>query len=199
MRAEQSAQMKALQARIRPHFLFNTLNTIASLIRSRPEQAEQAVLDLSDLLRSGLRERDRHTLGDELEIIHGYLRIESLRLGDRLSIDWALAEDLPLDAEMPALLIQPLVENAVVHGVARRAEGSVLRIEGRLEKRNRVLFTISNPVAETSPREGEDAQRAGMALDNIRQRLELAWEEGAKLRVRKEDGEFRAELTLPIG
>ncbi|MCA1779977.1 MAG: histidine kinase, partial [Xanthomonadaceae bacterium] len=88
VRAEAGARLEALQARIRPHFLFNTLNTIASLVKTRPEQAEQAVLDLSDLLRTGFRGGARHSLAEELELVRGYLRIESQRLGPRLSIDW---------------------------------------------------------------------------------------------------------------
>ncbi|MFO7908307.1 MAG: histidine kinase, partial [Pirellulaceae bacterium] len=95
IQAEQNARLHALQARIRPHFLFNTLNTIASLVRTRPDEAEQAVLDLSDLLRSGLRTNAEHTLAEELELVRGYLRIESQRLGDRLAIDWRVEDSLP--------------------------------------------------------------------------------------------------------
>ncbi|MGB0514985.1 MAG: sensor histidine kinase [Wenzhouxiangellaceae bacterium] len=191
VRAEAEARLNALQARIRPHFLFNTLNTIASLVRSRPDDAEQAVLDLSDLLRTGLRNDSWHTLADELELVRGYLRIEAQRLGRRLTIDWAIPDDLPLDQNLPALLVQPLVENAIVHGIARRADGGRLRLDGQRE-RGRWRLRVTNPIGES---EAEPGHR--MALSNIRQRIELAYEDQARLRTRVVDGEFIAELTLP--
>lgn len=192
--AEASARLDALQASIRPHFLFNSLNTIASLVHARPDQAEQATLDLSDLLRTGLKSGARHSLNEELELIRGYLRLESLRLGERLDVDWQLADDLPLELELPALLIQPLVENAVVHGIARRPEGGRLSIHGQRISRGRLRFEIINPLADDSARPPESNR---LALDNIRQRLALAFEEGAGLKVRRDKGTFRAELTLP--
>ena len=196
VRSEAEATMRSLQARIHPHFLFNTLNTISSLIQEKPAQAEQATLDLSDLLRSGLSEQTHHSLQDELDLIRGYLRIEQLRLGDRLTVDWQLAEDLPLDQELPALLIQPLVENAIIHGIARLPSGGTLRIAGELHRRQRMRFVIENPV----PAEGESDEKPGnrMALDNVGQRLALAWDEGARLKTQQEKGRFRAELVLPI-
>ena len=194
--AEAGARMRALQSRIHPHFLFNTLNTISSLIHDRPDEAERATMDLADLLRSGLSEQTHHSLKDELGLIRGYLRIEQLRLGDRLTLDWQLAEDLPLDQNLPALLIQPLVENAVIHGIARLPSGGTLRIAGEVHRRHRMRFVIENPV----PAEGESDEKTGnrMALDNVRQRLALAWDEGARLKTQQEKGRFRAELILPI-
>ncbi|MDT8450962.1 MAG: histidine kinase, partial [Wenzhouxiangellaceae bacterium] len=197
LRAEQGARMASLQARIRPHFLFNTLNTIASLVRTRPDDAEQAVLDLSDLLRSGLRDESWHTLADELELVRGYLRIESLRLGERLRIDWQLSDALPVDDELPALLIQPLVENAIMHGIARLPEGGELKIAGRADRGGKWSFVVENPVPTDDDPNGGDGAR--MALDNIRQRLELAWEGQAQLITNQGDGRFRAELRFPGG
>ena len=194
--AESETRIEALQARIHPHFLFNTLNTISSLIHDRPDEAERATMDLADLLRSGLSERSRHSLGEELELVRGYLRIEQLRLGDRLTVDWQLADDLPLDVELPALLLQPLVENAVVHGIARLPAGGVLRIEGDRDRRGRVHFVVENPVPDDA--EGQPGSGNRMALDNVRQRLDLAWDEGARLKTRREDGRYRVELVLPI-
>ena len=197
--AESHAKVEALQARIRPHFLFNTLNTISSLIHDHPDKAEQATLDLSDLLRSGLSEQTYHTLEDELDLIRGYLRIEQLRLDDRLEVDWNLAEDLPVDQKLPALLIQPLIENAVVHGIARLSQGGRLSIRGERIRRGRVRFVIENPVPDLED-EGNENTSSGnrMALDNVRQRLALAWDEGARLKVRSEGDRFFVELVLPI-
>ena len=195
--AEANARMRSLQARIHPHFLFNALNTISSLIHDQPDEAERAILDLSDLLRSGLRDRVRHTLAEEVELVRGYLRIESLRLGKRLGVDWQLADDLPLEAELPVLLIQPLVENAVVHGIARLPAGGRLLIRGERIRRGRIRFLIENPLpddADGAPLEAGNR----MALDNVRQRLALTWDEGARLKVRSEGDRFFVELVLPI-
>lgn len=197
VRAEATARLAALQARIRPHFLFNALNTIASLVRTRPEQAEEAVLDLSDLLRSGLTEPAEHRLDEELELVRGYLRIEALRLGSRLRIDWSIAEDAPLDAHVPALLIQPLVENAVVHGIARLAEGGRLLLSIERAGRDRWRVIIENPVAPEA--EVPVADRGNrMALDNVRKRLALAFGDEGRCRVDRSDGRFRVELVAPI-
>lgn len=193
--AETRARLDALQASIRPHFLFNTLNTIASLVHDQPVAAEQATLDLSDLLRSGLRSGAEHSLGEELELVRGYLRLEGLRLGERLQVRWDLEGALPLDAQMPALLIQPLVENAIVHGIARRRTGGVLHIALSWSRRGRLQVKISNPLAEPGSRPVESNR---MALDNIRQRLALAYEGEAQLQVDQDQELFTVELSLPI-
>ncbi len=115
--AEAASRLAALQARIRPHFLFNSMNTIASLTRTDAQAAEQSVEDLADLFRASLADADKRvTLGEELDVCRRYLRIESLRLGERMQVRWD-TDALPLDARVPGLLLQPLLENAVYHGV----------------------------------------------------------------------------------
>jgi len=193
--AETRARLDALQARIRPHFLFNALNTIASLVHTNPDAAEAATLDLSDLLRIGLRPGATHSLAEELELVRGYVRIEKLRLGRRLQVEWDLPDNLPQDHQLPVLIIQPLVENAVVHGIARRAQGGRLTISLRMEKRSRLRLEITNPLADDSSKPGEGNR---MALGNIRQRLELAYEDGARLRAGAQRDCFRVVLTLPV-
>ena len=129
--AASKAQVDALQARIRPHFLFNSMNTIASLIRTRPAEAERTVEDLSDLFRAALGSAETPgTLGEELDLMDHYLRIEKLRLGDRLRVEIE-ADELPRDLPLPRLLLQPLVENAIYHGVQPLADGGTIRIAGR--------------------------------------------------------------------
>ena len=121
--AEAQSRVRALQARIRPHFLFNSMNTIASLTRSNPKVAEQAIADLSDLFRASLREhRERIPLAHEIEIARAYERVERLRLGERLQVDWQV-DGLPMDAKVPALILQPLLENAVYHGIEPLDQG----------------------------------------------------------------------------
>lgn len=200
VRAETSARLAALQARIRPHFLFNALNTIASLVRSRPEQAEGAVLDLSDLLRTALTDGARHTLAEELDLVRGYLRIEALRLGDRLAIDWRIEDDAPTEARIPALLIQPLVENAIVHGVARLADGGRLAVTVDRDGRDRWRVVIENPLPPIDNDQGEGEARGGhrIALDNVRKRMELAFGEDGRCRVAHGRSRYRIELSGPV-
>src|SRR5690625_967777 len=157
--AETRARLDALQARIRPHFLFNALNTIASLEHSNPDAAEAATLDLSDLLRIGLRPGATHSLAEELELVRGYVRIEKLRLGRRLQVEWDLPDNLPQDHQLPVLIIQPLVENAVVHGIARRAQGGRLTISLRMGKRSRLRLENTHPVADDSVTPGQGSRR----------------------------------------
>ena len=201
VRAEADARLDALQARIRPHFLFNTLNTIASLVRTRPDDAEQAVLDLADLLRTGLRTNAEHTLAEELELVRGYLRIESQRLGDRLRIDWQIEDSLPLDQNVPALLLQPLVENAIIHGIARLPEGGCLRIVAKGIDGGRWCARVENPWPgeDQAPAQSRAPGGNQMALDNIRQRLELAYGERASLKTESTAELFSAEIRVPVG
>ena len=190
------ARLDALQARIHPHFLFNALNTVTELIHDRPSQAEEALLDLSDLLRSGLRVDSQHTLKEELDLIRAYLRIESLRLGARLEVVWSIDEHIDLNQVRPALLIQPLVENAVLHGIAPSPEGGRLKIMISMIRFGRIRVRIENPMP---PARDHRRSSNGTALDNIRQRLALAYEEGAQLKTDQIGSVFRATLTLPPG
>lgn len=200
VQAEAHARMQALQARIRPHFLFNSLNTIAQLIRRHPDQAEEAVLDLADLFRAALRDRDTLPLGEELELIRGYLRLQALRLGDRLRVDWALSETLPLTAPVPALILQPLVENAVVHGIQPSTEGGTIRIalavDSVVGSGPRLRCEIGNPVPREGNAPGEPG--TGMALDNVRQRLALLYGARAQLTLHNTPDAFRVVLVLPL-
>jgi len=199
VRAEADARLDALQAHIRPHFLFNTLNTIASLVRTRPGEAEQAVLDLADLLRTGLRRNAEHTVAEELELVRGYLRIESQRLGDRLRIEWQVADSLPLEQNVPALLLQPLVENAIVHGIAGLPEGGRLRIVARAVDGGRWCLRVENPWPGDREMPAASGTTRGnqMALDNIRQRLELAYGDRASLKIDRTADLFSAEIRIP--
>ncbi|MEZ5462649.1 sensor histidine kinase [Dokdonella sp.] len=191
IRAAAKAQVDALQARIRPHFLFNSMNTIASLIRKRPQDAERAVEDLSDLFRAALGARETlATLGEELDLIGQYLRIEGLRLGDRLRLQLEL-DELPRDLPMPALLLQPLVENAVYHGIQRLPEGGTLSIRGTRSP-GRVEIVVNNPVPDDAA-----LPRNAHALSNVRARIEYHFGEKGALLVQPERGEFTVTVRLP--
>jgi len=192
---EALARIRALQARIRPHFLFNSMNTIASLTRSNPARAEQAIEDLADLFRASLS--DAHTqisLQDEIEIARTHQRIEQLRLGDRLRVEWDI-ERLPLRAQVPSLIVQPLLENAVYHGIEMLPAGGTVHISGGLVQ-DRIEIEVRNPVANQDGYSEREGNR--MALENIRQRLELAWPGRARVETNNGNGEFRAKLIFPF-
>lgn len=190
---EAQSRVSALQALIRPHFLFNSMNTIASLTRSDPQRAEEAVEDLADLLRANLSgPKSRTTLKEELEVAAIYQRIEKLRLGDRLNVRWDIAT-LPMRALIPSLTIQPLLENAIHHGIELLPEGGEVRVCGsRIDKRLRI--EISNPVVR-----GERSTKPGnrMAMSNIQQRFDLAYGGDASVEVVDTPESFSVTLTFP--
>lgn len=194
MESESRARIQALQSRIRPHFLFNSMNTIASLTRSEPALAEQVTEDLASLFRVSLGDASvPATLAQELEVCRQYLRIEAQRLGERLESQ-LVVEGLPGDASLPALTLQPLLENAIYHGVEPAPEGGWVRLEGGL-RNARVLLSVENSL----PGELVRAQRTGnaMALDNVRQRVEAFFPGGARVEVFPSVERFRVEIEFP--
>lgn len=193
VRAESEARYQALQARIRPHFLFNSLNSIAALIASRPDAAETAVEDLAQLFRAGLgASNTRIPLLEEMDLTRAYLRTESLRLGERLHVRWAVDEGLDA-VHVPPLCLQPLVENAVTHGIEPLPEGGAVEIAIQ-RTGSQLKITVENPV----PAQPQASEGLRSALDNIRQRLELVYQGRAELATQLGDTRFTAQLLLPI-
>jgi two-component system sensor histidine kinase AlgZ len=190
VRLQARSREAALRARIRPHFLFNALNTAAALIRTEPDTAELVVEDLSELFRASLNSRDRVTLADELAFARMYQRLEQTRLGDRLTVEWSV-DALPGDLMVPALLLQPLLENAVGHGIEALPGGGTVVIEGTLID-GVIDLSISNPVPDTPTPAGHS-----MALENIRERLELVYGDAAALGVESTDSHFKVRLQFP--
>ena len=191
---EAQARISALQALIRPHFLFNSMNTIAALTRTDPRQAEEAIEDLSDLMRANLGSaKDRTSLKQELEIAAIYQRIEKLRLGDRLRVRWDVAE-LPMRALIPSFTIQPLLENAIYHGIELLPDGGEILVTGKREG-DYLSIRMSNPVAPDAERE-KDGNK--MAMSNIRQRFELAYGNRASVKVDSQDDSFAVLLRFPV-
>ncbi|QHS11516.1 sensor histidine kinase [Sinimarinibacterium sp. NLF-5-8] len=198
VQAEGEARYQALNARIRPHFLFNALNSLAALIQIRPDDAEMMVEDLSDLFRATLEKRGQvAALVEEIGLCHAYLRIEKMRLSDNLKVEWDVPEEL-LDWPVPKLVVQPLIENAVHHGVSRIAGGGAIRIAAR-QIMGRLVIEVANPMAEAG--DGAPSKGNRIAIDNIAQRLSLIYGEGAQLEMgsdlRLENGMFRARLSIP--
>lgn len=192
--SEASARLEALQARIRPHFFFNCMNTIASLTRSDPVLAERAVEDLADLFRASLADaRAPVAVAEEIAFVERYLNIERLRLGPRLVVDWAL-EELPPDARLPLLSLQPIVENAIYHGIEPASSGGRIEIAARAVG-GRLEVDISNP----APAAREDHHRGNrIALDNVRERLRAYFGTSAVLEARRDGDVFRVHLAVPL-
>jgi two-component system sensor histidine kinase AlgZ len=195
---EGESRYQALNARIQPHFLFNSLNSIAAMISIKPTEAEMMVEDLSDLFRASMEKRDRVVpLVEEVSLVHAYLRIEKVRMSDRLSVEWDVPEEL-LGWRVPMLVIQPLVENAVHHGISKLKEPGVIRIRMR-EISNRLVIEVENPLP---PQDVEKKHGNRIAVDNIAQRLQLIYGDRALLELgldRDIQGAiFRARMTLPL-
>lgn len=188
------SRVHALQARIRPHFLYNSLNTIAQLTRSEPQRAEEAVQDLADLFRANLSEkRSEITLKEELEVARIYQRIEALRLGDRLRVRWEVRE-LPMRALVPGLTVQPLLENAIGHGIEQLPEGGEVVVEGHVED-DLIALQVRNPMpfdTSTPARGGH-----GIALGNIRERLTLMYGARAEVTAGRQGDEYVVWLRFP--
>ncbi len=188
------AQLKALKAQINPHFLFNSLNSISALTSIDPARAREMCVGLADFLRASLRlgERDTVPFSEELALTNMYLGVEQARFGDRLrlvrDIDPACDQ-----CEVPALLIQPLVENAVKHGIAMMAEGGEIFLSGH-RAHDRLSFTVSNPFDPDAPVQA----RNGIGLRNVRARLEARYGAAAKMQIEATEGRYQVTLTFPV-
>lgn len=193
VQAHSKAAIQALRARIRPHFLFNSMNTIASLISFQPEKAEKAVEDLSILFRASLHEKNINTLADELELTTSYLDIEQLRLGDRLRLHWQIEAGLE-NTEIPALCLQPLVENAIYHGVEPLPEGGVISVSAS-RSNDRLVLTVSNPVGHGATSSHKSNH---MAQENIKQRLHLVYNGEAEFRTNETQSDYTVTLVIPL-
>jgi two-component system, LytTR family, sensor histidine kinase AlgZ len=190
--AQAEARLAALNARIRPHFLFNSLNAVLSLIRARPQQAEEALESLSDLFRAAMRDPgEMVSLADEIALSRQYLALESLRLGERLAVDWKIGPVL-MSLPIPPLMLQPLLENAVYHGIEPSPEGGLVRIAIE-QKGDELHIAIANPtVGQAQPAAGNQ-----IAVANIRERLALYYDLEARLEIEAGDNAYEVRIVLP--
>jgi two-component system sensor histidine kinase AlgZ len=188
------ARLQALQARIRPHFLFNSMNTIASLTHDQPDIAEQAIENLADLFRASLAAEASIALRQELELTRSYIDLEALRLGDRLEVNWRMPEGEPT-LDLPALTLQPLVENAIYHGIEPLSGGGTIDI--LIEPvANHIEISISNPLAPAHQKRQREGNR--MALENIRERLDLAFGGAASMELKESETSYTVKLLIPM-
>ena len=194
--AATTARLTELQSRIRPHFLFNTLNSAIALVREEPAKAESLLEDLSDLFRVALIEQgESTTLAEEITLARRYLAIEEVRFGKRLQVQWNL-DPRTNNARLPPLLLQPLVENAVKHGVEPSARGGKLRVLTEL-RGSRVVVRITNTLPSTDTRTGDLPRGHGIALDNVRARLALLHDVQGAFSAGVQDGLYQVRITLP--
>ncbi len=190
--AETAARLAELQARIRPHFLFNTLNSAIALVREEPAKAERLLEDLSELFRHALADpRESVTLEQELALAQHYLAIEAVRFGDRLQVEWQLDASVAA-ARLPPLILQPLVENAVKHGVEPSPCGAVIRISTQ-RRSGSVVIKVTNTVPAGAGTPGN-----GLALDNVRQRLALLHDVEGQFQSALVDGVYQVRLEIPV-
>lgn len=186
------ARLQALQARIRPHFLFNSINAVLGIVRSDPKRAEGALEDMADLFRMAMADnRELVTLSREIELSRQYLALEQLRLGDRLKVDWQI-QDIPQDALIPPLMLQPLLENAVYHGIEPMPDGGEITV--RLHRSGKEMhLDVYNPCQPQRKRHVGNK----MALANIRERLALQFDLEAKYSVDAGDDYYRVHILIP--
>lgn len=194
--AATTARLAELQSRIRPHFLFNTLNSAIALVRDDPARAESLLEDLSDLFRAALSETNSAVpLSGEIELARRYLAIEQVRFGERLHIHWDL-EEMAHHASVPPLLLQPLVENAVRHGIEPCDIGGNVTVKTKLDGHNSVL-TVTNTLCCSTTKKTHVAKGQGMALANVRNRLALLHDVQAACEIGEQEGLFVVRITVP--
>jgi len=187
------ARLQALQARIRPHFLFNTINAVLSLIRDEPRRAERMLEDMAELFRVLMADnRQLKSLGEEVQLCQQYLAIEQIRLGERLKINWQI-DDLPHDALVPPLILQPLIENAVYHGIEPRQGSGTLTIEIKSSAKQ-INITLINPYHSQSTHVSGNR----MAIANIKERLQLHFDAEAGLSAKVDGARYIVSINMPV-
>ncbi len=187
------AELRALKAQINPHFLFNSLNSITALTTSDPDRAREMCIRLSDFLRNtlGLGERESVAWHEELDLAQAYLDVEQIRFGTRLQVEVLVDQDCA-DCLVPPLVLQPLIENAVKHGIATMVDGGTIRVESRVRD-GRLEVSVENGFDPESP----TPRRHGLGLRNVRTRLETRFGTAAHVAVGSHDCRFRAEFEVP--
>ena len=195
--SEARAKIEVLRSRIRPHFLFNTMNIIASLIRSAPDKAESAVVDMADLFRTMLGDSENLVpVSNEIAIAKKYLDIEALRLDNRLRVDWNVGK-FPRKAVMPVLVLQPLLENAIQHGIEPIPTGGTIHV--RLHEENDVIhILVTNPLPRLRSKPTMTPLPSEHTLDNLRLRLESHYGNAARFEITQEPERFSVAVEIPI-
>lgn len=191
-RAWHDARLQVLRARIRPHFMFNSINVVLGIMRSRPDQAETALQDMADLFRMAVAEtQDMVRMQQEINLSRQYIALEQLRMGERLRVNWQIHDGLD-NAMIPPLLLQPLLENAVYHGIERLPQGGEITVDLNSDG-NEIRIMVENPCLPSGAVHGGSK----MALQNIRERLDLLFDVEARYKVESAPEYYRVEIVLP--
>lgn len=192
--AQLQSQIEVLQARIQPHFMFNTLNAIASVIHVDQDKAEAMTLDFADLMRSTMQQPALVPLASEIDLCKQYSSLEQIRFGEKLTFNWSVSAASEA-IKVPNLLLQPLIENAIYHGIQGRPEGGLIEISSTVTA-NELVISVRNPLAgqDFSPQSGQR-----FALDNITHRLQLIYGDSASMKQQLSDSYFEVNLNLPLG
>ena len=192
--SELKSRIEVLQARIRPHFMFNTLNAIASIIHVDQDKAEAMTLDFADLMRSTMQQPALVALSSELDLCRQYAQLEQIRFGEKLRFEWNIGLGCE-HVKVPNLLLQPLIENAIYHGIQGRSGGGLIEISSKIEG-DQLQLMVRNPLADSdfTPQTGQQ-----FALENIRHRLQLVYGETAAIMQQRSDAYFSVSIQLPQG
>lgn len=193
------AKLSFLQSKMRPHFLFNTLNSIVSLIKRDPEKAKKMLLNLSELLRASLREEDEkffHTLSQEIHLCEKYLEIEKMRLGERLEVIWEVQENIS-EVKIPRLVIQPLIENSILHGIQKLENGGKVEITIRKNLLNHLTIEIKNPKPNIPKSELEKEDHNNISMSNLSQRLKICYEGDITFKTNDSNDSFYVFIEIP--
>lgn len=191
-KSEAQARIQALQLRIQPHFLFNSLNTISELTIEKPEKAEEAINSLAMLFRAGLEnQRKYHTIKNEISLCEKYIELERWRFGDLLGVEWHISINEPSIWNIPKLILQPIIENAIVYGT--QSNGVIdINVDIR-ETNNHISLKIKNKNGV----EFSNTKGHGIALDNIRERLFVLYDDQFKLKIKKDEEEYTIIMRIP--
>ena len=198
--AQLQAQLSFLQSKMRPHFLFNTLNSIVSLIKKEPDIAKKMLLNLSELLRASLKEDNNfmHSMNDEIILCKKYLEIEKMRLSDRLNVSWNIQEGLE-NIRIPKLSIQPLIENSILHGIQNLENGGVVEISIRKNLLNKAIIEIKNPISNSNNETiKESKDHNNISMKNILERLKICFDENVVFKTKNDGESFYVILEIPI-
>lgn len=193
VQAEAEARVQALQSRIRPHFLFNSLNTLANLTSQDPERAEDSILDLADIFRASMQRSDKLIpFAEEQQLCNQYLQLEKHRLGSKLEYEWH-TDTIDSQIPFPPLLLQPIIENAVYHGVQNRTDGGKIIIKG-LSTKHHIQLEVTNPLPSST---ASLHKGNSLALKNISQRLEVLYQGKAQLNYHQSNDTFYCIVKIP--
>ena len=193
------AKLTFLQSKMRPHFLFNTLNSVNSLIKKDPDKARKMINNLSELLRVSIRDEDTsemYEIEKEINLCDRYLEIEKVRLGDRLQIMWNKNNNC-LNAKVPKLFLQPIIENSILHGIQHLEKGGLIEINVYKNLNNKVIIEVKNPIPDINKITSKDIKGNNISIENIKERLKIYYKGDIFFKINKSESFYYVSIELP--